>query len=193
MGKVLVACEFSGIVRNSFLALGHDAYSCDLRDCKNGPKERHIRGDVESLLEERWDLVIAHPPCTFLAKSGAQWMRKDKTRVMEMILGVAFFKKCLAANSPRVCVENPLLTLKVLDLIGTKYTQIIHPYQFGHDEDKTTCLWLKGLPLLEPTGKVEVRKGYFFRDKFGWGDRWKKSITYPGIGKAMAEQWGRLI
>lgn len=189
--RLLVACEFSGKVRDAFLEVGWDAWSCDLRRCilPNKNSERHLRQDVRPLLREPWDLVIAHPPCTYLCNSGVRWLDGDNDRFERMLDACLFFTDCLEANAPMVCVENPIM--HGLARVGVKesYTQIVHPWQFGHGETKATCLWLEGLPKLEPTRIVEGRKP---RVHFLSG-RWRKSersITYTGVAKAMAQQWG---
>ncbi len=189
MGRVLVACEFSGIVRDAFIAAGHDAISCDLL-----PSERpgpHIQGDVRPLLREPWDLVIAHPPCTYLANSGVRWLyrdgRRDEDRWARMAEAAEFFHECLLANAPRVCVENPVMHRHA----GIrKANQFIQPWQFGHGEVKATGLWLRGLPLLEPTEIVDGRTPRVHHMSPG-PDRWReRSRTFPGIAAAMADQWG---
>jgi len=180
--KVLVACEFSGIVRDAFAYCGHDAWSCDLL-----PTERigqHICGDVLGVLGEGWDLMIAHPPCTHLAVSGARWF-KDKQA--EQAEAVEFFMALVNAPIPRIAVENPV------SIMSTRYRkpdQIIQPWQFGHGETKATCLWLKNLPPLKPTAVVNGRAARVHRMPPG-PDRWReRSRTYPGIAAAMADQWG---
>ena len=182
--KVLVACEFSGIVRDAFAARGHDACSCDLL-----PTERlgqHIQGDVFEILEDGWDLMIAHPPCTHLAVSGARWF-KDKQA--EQAGAIEFFMALANAPIERICIENPI------SIMSTKWRrpdQIIQPWQFGHGETKATCLWLKGLPKLVPTNIVAGREAKVHRCPPG-PDRWKiRSRTFQGIADAMAEQWGKL-
>jgi hypothetical protein len=179
--RVLVACEFSGIVRDAFRALGHDAWSCDLLITENpGP---HYRRDVEDCLDEPWDLMIAHPPCTHLAVSGARWF-KDRPR--EQQEAIRFFMALMGAPIECVAVENPI------GIMSTRYRrpdQIIQPWQFGHGETKATCLWLKNLPPLIPTDIVSGRIARVHGASPG-PDRWKeRSRTLPGIAKAMAEQW----
>lgn len=185
--RVLIACEFSGRVRDAFRALGHDAISCDLLPTEApGP---HVQGDVRPLLRERWDVVIAHPPCTYLTNSGVRWLAEDPSRRVHMEGAAEFFLACLAANAPRVCVENPIPHKYARALVG-RYSQIVHPWQFGHGETKATCLWLKGLPPLRPTDIVSGRAATVHRASPG-PDRWKvRSRTYPGIAAAMASQWG---
>lgn len=181
--RVLVACEFSGIVRDAFKAKGHDAWSCDLL-----PTERpgqHIQGDVMERLNDGWDLMIAHPPCTDLSSSGARWWKAKG--VHEEDDAVLFFMKLAMADIYKIAIENPVGRMSKL---WRKPDQIIHPFQFGHGETKKTCLWLKGLPKLKPENVVEGR-----RPRVHWvspgADRWKeRSRTYEGIAKAMANQWG---
>lgn len=178
--QVLIACEFSGLVRDAFIEKGHDAWSCDfLPTEKPGP---HIVGDVlEVVFFPKWDLVIAHPPCTDLAVSGARWF-KDKNQQPAIDFFMLFTRlQCKWA------IENPV------GIMSTKYRkpdQIIQPWQFGHGETKATCLWLNGLPTLKPTNIVEGREGKIWKMPPG-PDRWKeRSRTYPGIAKAFADQWG---
>lgn len=195
--KVLIACEFSGIVRDAFLERGHDAISCDLLPTeREGP---HYQGDViEYMFKERWDLIIAHPPCTFLANSGVRWLyNKDKSLNMErwehMTMACGFFKTFLHypwQRCKKIAIENPIQHKHAREMIGVDYDQIIQPWQFGHGETKTTCLWLKNLPQLVPTNIVSGREGRV-HSLAPSKDRWKeRSRTYPGIAQAMAEQWG---
>lgn len=186
--RVLVACEFSGVVRDAFLAAGHDAVSCDLLASESDPA-RHIRGDVRHLLDAgwEWDLMIAHPPCTHLAVSGARWF-KDKAADQERAL--EFVRRLLAAPVPRIALENPV---SVISTRIRKPDQIIQPWQFGHGETKATCLWLKNLPPLKPTNVVAGRTPRVHHASPG-PDRWKeRSRTLPGIAAAMADQWGSLL
>lgn len=180
--RVLVACEFSGIVRDAFLAREHDALSCDLLPTESpGP---HYQGDVRDVLGDGWDLMIAHPPCTHLAVSGARWF-KDKQAEQEEAL--AFVRLLLDAPIPRIALENPV---SIISSRIRKPDQIIQPWMFGHGETKATCLWLKGLQPLQPTQVVEGRAAAVHRMPPS-PDRWKKrSLTYPGIAQAMATQWG---
>ena len=182
--KVLVACEFSGIVRDAFRARGHDAWSCDiLRSEKPGP---HLWGDVLRHLDKKWDLMIAHPPCTHLAVSGARWF-KDKAR--EQGIALQFVKDLMQAPIERICIENPV---SIISSRIRKPDQIIQPWMFGHGETKATCLWLKNLPKLVPTNIVEGRAPRVHHASPG-PDRWKeRSRTLQGIADAMAEQWGAL-
>lgn len=183
--KVLVACEYSGIVRDAFRALGHDAMSCDLLPTERpGP---HYQGDVRELLHYPFDLMIAHPPCTHLAVSGARHF-VDKQMSGKQQTAVSFFMMLARAPIPRIAIENPVC---IMSTLYRKPDQIIQPWQFGHGETKATCLWLKGLPELEPTDVVPGRENRIHRMSPG-PDRWKeRSRTYGGIAKAMAEQWGR--
>jgi hypothetical protein len=180
--KVLIACEFSGIVREAFRAKGHDAWSCDYE-----PTEipgQHIEWDVVEYLERDWDLMLAFPPCTHLAVSGARWF-KDKRKEQEE--ASRFFLTLVGAPVAKICIENPI---GVMSTIYRKPDQIIQPWQFGHGETKATCLWLKNLPKLQPTHIVEGCVARVHREPPG-PERWKnRSRTYQGIADAMAEQWG---
>lgn len=184
--RILVACEFSGIVRDAFIARGHDAVSCDLL-----PSERpgpHIQRDVEGeLIPARWDLIVAFPPCTHLAVSGARWF-PAKEASGDQAAALAFVRRFFQWPG-KIALENPI------GIISTQIkrpTQIVHPWQFGHPESKATCLWLQGgLPTLRPTQIVEGRHGRVHREAPG-PDRWKnRSRTYQGLADAMAAQWGR--
>lgn len=189
--RVLIACEHSNTVRDAFLDRGHDAWSCDLKkaDHPNVNFRRHIRGDVTPLLQEPWDLIIAHPPCTYLCNSGVRWFKEYPNRQLRMLEGALFFLACLSANAPKVAVENPIMHGYAKDVIGEEPTQIIQPWMFGHGETKATCLWLKGLPPLTPTNIVEGREQRIHKL---WGPKAAelRSITYKGIADAMATQWG---
>ncbi len=196
--KVLIACEFSGVVREAFRARGHEAYSCDILPTRSSSgREFHIQSDVTDVLKQRWDLVIAHPPCTYLSKIGARWRAKDLGRTMKMLEAVEFFKQCLNANADRVCVENPIMYLDVMEKIGVRPTQKICPSQFGHEETKATYLWLRGLPKLIPTdvrevvlvGKPGQRDATSRIGRSGYNGL-LRSVTYQGIADAMASQWG---
>lgn len=182
--RVLVACEFSGIVRDALIAKGHDAWSCDLLPTET--PGQHQQGSVLEILDMGWDLMIAHPPCTHLAVSGARWF-KDKKR--DQAEAVDFFMRLAQADIQKIAIENPIC---IMSRIWRKPDQIIQPWQFGHGETKATCLWLKGLPLLKPTNIVEGREAKVHKCPPG-PDRWKiRSRTYQGIAEAMAEQWGSL-
>lgn len=180
--KVLVACEYSGTVREAFKKKGHDAWSCDLL-----PTEivgNHYQGDVLDILNDGWDLMIAHPPCTHLAVSGARWF-KDKRQ--EQHEALEFVRTLLAAPIPRIALENPV---SIISSRIRKPDQIIQPWMFGHGETKATCLWLKGLSRLTPTQIVEGREARVHKMSPS-PDRWKeRSRTYQGIADAFAEQWG---
>ena len=180
--KILIACEFSGIVRKAFAVRGHDAVSCDLlesEDCSG----KHYQGDVRDILKDNWDMMIAHPPCTHLAVSGARWF-KDKQK--EQAEAIKFFMELVNAPIPKIAVENPI---SIMSSKFRKPDQIIQPWMFGHGETKATCLWLKNLPLLKPTRIVKGREAKIHKMPPG-PDRWKKrSRTYKGIAGAMAQQW----
>ena len=181
--RVLIACEYSGRVRDAFRALGHDAMSCDLLPTDaEGP---HHQGDVTELLHMGWDLMIAHPPCTHLAVSGSRWF-KDK--VKEQAEALVFVQTLMDAPIAKIAIENPI---SVISSRIRKPDQIIQPWQFGHGETKAACLWLKGLPKLTPTNVVEGREARVHRMPPS-PDRWKeRSRTYQGIAEAMAAQWGQ--
>jgi len=182
--RVLIACEFSGIVRDAFMRAGHDAVSCDLLPSESiGP---HHRGDVREILtgSHPWDLMIAHPPCTHLAVSGARWFAGKRKEQEEALSFVRFL---LGAPVHMIALENPV---SIISTRIRKPNQYIQPWQFGHGETKKTGLWLKNLPLLKPTNVVEGREARVHRASPG-KDRWKeRSRTLPGIAAAMAEQWG---
>src|SRR3990167_3216708 len=194
--RVLVACEKSNTVRDAFLKRGHDAYSCDIQraDHPNPNFKRHIRGYVTPLLRERWDLVIAHPPCTYLSIGSSCRLIKgapleQQPRRDNIIDGALFFMLCLDANADKICVENPIPHRLTNELIPFKYTQIIHPWQYGYSYTKATCLWLKGLPKLKPTNIVEPTGAWVYDSPNGQTAN-ERSKTFQGIADAMAEQWG---
>ena len=195
--RVLIACEYSGIVRDAFAAKGHDALSCDLLPTEKPGK--HYQGDIIDVLNDGWDLMIAHPPCTFLCSSGLHWNKKRPERAQMTLDALSFVRLLLDAPIPKIALENPIgaISTKI-----RKPDQTIQPYQFGHDASKATCLWLKNLPPLRPTQYVEPR---IIDGKPRWGnqtdsgqnklppskDRWKiRSETYQGIAEAKANQWG---
>ena len=182
--NVLVACEFSGVVRDAFRAEGHDAISCDFLDTETaGP---HYRGDVRDILCGRWDLLIAHPPCTHLSASGARWWHLKRA---EQSAALDFVSLLLDAPIERIALENPIGRISTAI---RRPDQIVQPWQFGHGETKATCLWLKDLPPLMPTSVVAGREPRIHRLPPS-PDRWKlRSITYRGIAEAMAKQWGTL-
>jgi site-specific DNA-cytosine methylase len=182
--RVLVACEYSGIVRDAFTERGHDAMSCDLLPTES--PGNHYQGDVRDVLDQGWDLMIAHPPCTHLSVSGARWF-KDKQA--EQAEALNFVRLLLDAQISRIALENPV---SVISSKIRRPTQTIQPWQFGHGEVKRTCLWLKNLPKIVSTNIVEGREARVHKMSPG-PDRWKeRSRTYPGIAQAMAEQWGAL-
>lgn len=195
--RVLVACEFSGVVRRAFRKRGHDAWSCDLLPADDG-QEFHIQSDVMKILDGGWDMMLAFPPCTHLAVSGA-WKFKDKQD--EQKAALEFVRALLEAPIERIALENPV---GIISTRIRKPDQIIQPYEFGHDASKRTCLWLKNLPLLQGTSYVEPRvvngrkvwanQTPSGQNKLGPSpNRWKlRSITYEGIAEAMAEQWSNL-
>lgn len=200
--RVLVACEESQIVCKAFRERGHEAYSADIQDCSGGHPEWHIKGDVLPLLdgncqfltvggvwvyiEGHWDLIIAHPPCTDLAISGARWF-PEKQKDFRQQKAIVLFMQMMLANADKIAVENPI---GIMSTCYRKPDQIIQPWQFGHGEQKATCLWLKGLQPLKPTNIVDGREQRIWKLPPS-ADRAKlRSKTYPGIGRAMAEQWG---
>ena len=180
--KVLIACEFSGIVRDAFKERGHDAWSCDLLPTE-GPGQ-HIQGDVLKVRHDGWDIMIAHPPCTYLAVCGARWW-KDRTE--EQMVAIKFFIALIRSDIPKICVENPV---GIMSTWLTKPDQYIQPWQFGHGETKKTGLWLKNLPELKPTDIVDGREARIHRMPPSKDRGKERSRFYPGIAKAMAEQWG---
>ena len=191
--KVLVACEYSGIVRDAFRKRGHDAWSCDIIPSDADP-QYHYMQDVFEVLDLGWDLLIAHPPCTYLSNAGAKHLFPkgviNQERYEKGLKAKEFFMNLLNAEIPQICVENPIAS-KIYDL--PQYTQIIEPYEYGHQFKKRTCLWLKNLPKLEPTCIVEnpisTTKAEWFNK--GGKDRQKnRAKTFQGIADAMAEQWG---
>lgn len=206
--RVLVACEFSGVVRDAFIARGHDAVSCDLLPTEApGP---HCEGDVLHLIKcmargnferhgTRWrpDLMVAHPPCTYLCPSGLHWNTRRPERAALTEEAVAFVRLLLDAPIPRIALENPIGCLSTRI---RKPDQIVQPWWFGHPESKATCLWLKGLPSLTPTNRLPLPASGRWANQTGSGqnklgpspDRWKlRSLTYPGLAAAMADQWGQ--
>ena len=180
--KVLIACEYSGIVRDAFLAKGHDAISCDLLPTDRlGP---HYQGDIFDIMNNDFDLMIAHPPCTHLAVSGARWF-KDK--VKEQAEALIFVKRLLNADIKKIALENPI---SIISSKIRKPDQIIQPWQFGHGETKATCLWLKDLPKLIPTDIVDGREAKIHKMPPSKDRAKLRSLTYNGIAEAMANQWG---
>jgi hypothetical protein len=225
--NVLVACEFSGIVRDAFRAAGHDAWSCDILPAEPAPSGighlYHLQGDVRRVLEgsipsdmvqlsawrptpvvRRWDLMVGHPPCTYLANSGVRWLYDPakKGRWSDMYAGAAFFKTLLDAPIPRIAIENPVIHSHARAYIGRGPDQTLQPWQFGHGETKRVCLWLKDLPKLKPTHFPSVGDLQALKQGDGWArvhrmapgpDRQKeRSRFYTGIAATMAAQWGNL-
>lgn len=190
--RVLVACEFSGIVRDAFLVEGHDAISCDLLPTESpGP---HIQSDVLPLLRESWDLVIAHPPCTYLCQSGVRWLYEKPGRMAEMKEACRFFRHFLLCAAGRVAVENPVMHGHALRRIGQRHSFTIQPYQFGHPESKRTCFWTKGLPPLLPTQMAPKSSEHRRLHNLAPGPERarERSRTFSGVARAMAVQWGTL-
>ncbi|MBO7662909.1 MAG: DNA cytosine methyltransferase [Clostridia bacterium] len=222
--KVLIACEESQEVCKAFRERGHEAYSCDIQRCSGGHPEWHIKGDCIPLIDGnchfiteggqweiidgKWDLIIAHPPCTYLTCSGERWFNTEKygkdaeKRWRDRLEGAVFFMRFVAADCKRIAIENPV---GVMGTAFRKADQIIQPYEYGHPDRKSTCLWLKNLPLLQPTEivkpniktyKCKSGKTVTFSADYGFGfgeeNKRRRSKTYPGIAKAMAEQWGTL-
>ena len=204
--RVLVACEYSGRVRDAFIANGHEALSVDLLPTDQpGP---HFQGDVFDVIDDGWDLMVAHPPCTYLTGSGARWLylpqtpeeataglpkQRDEARWADLAAGAEFFRRLGAARIPRIALENPVMMGHATKLHGLgRATQFVQPWQFGHGETKRTGLWLKNLPPLVPTNIVEGREGRIHKLPPS-PDRWKlRSTTFQGIADAMGSQWGAL-
>ena len=202
--NVLVACEESQEVCKAFRELGHEAYSCDLQECSGGHPEWHLQVDALEMLKMRWDLIIAHPPCTYISNAGARWLyaggKLNEDRYLKGLDGKAFFMRFLEADCQRIAVENPIPS----SIYGLPpCTQIIQPYEYGEPWSKKTCLWLKGLPPLKPTKYVPDHKPYCSSGSYSRGHDPKykgasrkggsaksRSKTFPGIAHAMAEQWG---
>lgn len=196
--EILVACEYSGIVRDAFTKRGHNAISCDLLETDKPGK--HYKGDVRDLLDKDWGLIIAFPPCTFITNSGVCHLHKDPERWAKLDAACDFFNLFLQHPCKRIAIENPIPHKYAIQRFynNQKYTQIIQPYQFGHPESKRTCLWLKGLPKLQETNNVyetfktlpkkEAQRIHYLPPS---ADRWKlRSKTFQGIADAMVEQWG---
>lgn len=183
--KILVACEESQAVCIELRKLGHEAYSCDIQECSGGHPEWHLRQDVTPLLSEKWDMIIAFPPCTDLAVSGARWFAEKQADGRQQ-RSIDFFMQFINADCERIAVENPI---SIMSSVYRKPDQIIQPWQFGHGETKATCLWLKGLPKLKPTEIVGGREAKIWRMPPGPERTKMRSKTYPGIARAMAEQF----
>lgn len=186
--RVLVACEFSGIVRDAFLAVGHDAWSCDLRESET--PGNHYQGDVRDMLDDGWDMMIAHPPCTYLTNAGVRWLHERPERWAQMIEGAVFFRDLWQADIPRVAIENPVMHRYAKQVIGRDFDQSLQPWQLGHGEVKRVCLWLRGLPHLTPTDVVDGREARVHRMPPGPDREKERSRFFAGIAVAMADQWG---
>ncbi len=198
--NVLVACEFSGVVREAFRRRGHNAWSCDLRPSESAEGGHHLEGDVRHWLNTPvwpWDLIIAHPPCTYLCNSGVRWLTggvgQNDARWEAMYDAATFFHTLLDADAGGICAENPIPHKYAVKWIGRKYDQIIQPWQFGHGETKATCLWLKNLPPLRPTNIVQGREARIHKMPSSRDQAKLRSITYQGVAEAMASQWGGTI
>ena len=202
--RVLVACEESQAVCKAFRERGHEAYSCDLQECSGGHPEWHIQGDALELLKLKWDLIIAHPPCTYISNAGARWLwaghKLNDERYQKGLEGKKFFMKFFNSDCPRIAIENPIPS-SIYQM--PECTQVIQPYEYGEPWSKKTCLWLKGLPALQPTNIIEDHKPYCSSGSYSGthdpkykgasrkgGSAKSRSKTFPGIAKAMAEQWG---
>jgi len=188
--NVLVACEESQAVTIEFRKLGHNAFSCDTEPCSGGHPEYHLRMDALPAFKTRtWDLIVAHPPCTHLSVSGARYFPQKRADGRQQA-AINFFMLMINAPAPMVCVENPVC---IMSTHYRKPDQIIQPWQFGHGETKTTCLWLKNLPKLIPTNIVSGRENLIWRMPPSKDRSRMRSKTYPGIARAMACQWGKLL
>jgi site-specific DNA-cytosine methylase len=182
--KILIACEYSGTVREAFSKLGHDAWSCDILETEI--PGNHLQCDVRDILNNGWDMMIAHPPCTHLAVSGARWFKDKKVEQAEAL---EFVRLLLNAPIEKIALENPI---SIISSHIRKPDQIIQPWQYGHGETKATCLWLQNLPKLQPTNIVEGREQRIWKMPPG-ENRWKeRSRTFEGIAQAMANQWGNV-
>ena len=194
--KILVACEESQTVTKAFRKKGFEAYSCDIQDCSGGHPEWHIKGDAIEQLDKGWDLIIAHPPCTHLAVSGARWFKDGVKPLYLQDEAADFFMKFVNAPAPLIAVENPIC---IMSSRYRKPDQIINPFQFGHPEQKKTCLWLKNLPKLKETNNVyEYMMTLPIKERtrihwLGSNKSKERSKTYEGIAEAMAEQWGNFL
>lgn len=194
--NVLVACECSGTVRDAFRARGHNAWSCDIMPSDRS-QDYHYQCDMHQMfyheiVTPRWDLVIAHPPCTRICNSGVCWLEK-RNLWGQLELACRFFRMFLELDVPKLVIENPIPHKYAIEQIGVKYDQIIQPWQFGHGETKATCLWLRGLPKLKPTNIVSGREQRLHRLPPSADRAKQRSKTYQGIADAMAEQWGGVI
>lgn len=194
--KVLIACEFSGIVRQAFSDRGHVAMSCDLEETEI--PGWHYKGDVFDIIDMGWDLMIAHPPCTYLCNSGVRHLSTDHYRWQKLNEATDFFNRLLNCNIPKICIENPIPHGYAVDRIGIKYSQIIQPWMFGHPEQKSTCLWLKNLTPLKETDNVKAQMKLLPKNEInrihymapGKNRTKERSRTYSGIAAGMSTQWG---
>lgn len=184
--KILIACEESQEVCKAFRAKGHEAYSCDVQECSGGHPEWHLQQDVTELLDKDWDMILAFPPCTHLAVSGARYFAQKRADGRQQ-QGIDFFMLFANAKCPKVVIENPV---GIMSTVWRKPDQIIQPWQFGHGETKATCLWLKGVEPLKPTNIVEGREQRVWKMPPGPDRAKARSKTFPGIALAMAEAWG---
>ena len=193
--RILVACEFSGKVRDAFAKLGHDAWSCDI--IPTDSPGNHYEGDIFDILDDGWDMMIAHPPCTYLSNAGARFLYPkgilNNDRLHKGLVAKEFFMGLYNAKIPKICVENPIPS-RIYEL--PKYSQVIQPYEYGHPFQKRTCLWLKNLPMLKSTNIVNERQsskvpGNWF-NKGGKNRQKNRAETFQGIADAMADQWGNL-
>ena len=187
--KVLIACEESQAVTIEMRKIGIEAFSCDIEPCSGGHPEWHIHGDALPLLNQKWDMIIAFPPCTHLAVSGAKWF-KEKRKDGRQQQAIDFFMEFANVKCERIAIENPI---GIMSTVWRKPDQIIQPWMFGHGETKATCFWLKNLPLLQPTNIVNGREQRIWEMQPSKKRAKIRSKTFPGIAKAMAEQWGRRI
>ena len=183
--KILVACEESQAVTIELRKLGHEAYSCDIEPCSGGYPEWHLQQDVIPLLTQKWDMILAFPPCTHLAVSGAKWFAAKRADGRQQN-AIDFFMQFANSDCPRIAIENPV---GIMSTVWKKPDQIIQPWQFGHGETKKTCLWLKGLPTLVPTNIVDGREQRIWKMPPSEDRAKNRAKTFPGIAKAMAEQW----
>jgi hypothetical protein len=190
--RVLIGCEFSGIVREEFNNLGFNAWSCDLLPTDIPGK--HLQCDIFEAVElVQPHLLIAHPPCTYLCNSGVSWLHKDESRWDKMRSGAEFFKKIMELDIYAIAIENPIMHKYAVEIIGERQDQVIQPWQFGHGETKATCLWLKNLPKLEPTNIVSGRVQRLHKLPPSKDRSKLRSTTYQGIGEAFANQWGNYL
>lgn len=183
--KILVACEESQAVTIELRSLGHEAYSCDIEPCSGGHPEWHLQQDVIPLLTQKWDMILAFPPCTHLAASGARWFATKRADGRQQA-AIDFFMRFANADCPKIAIENPV---GIMSTVWKKPDQIIQPWQFGHGETKRTCLWLKGLPPLVPTNIVDGREQRIWKMPPSEDRAKNRAKTFPGIARAMAEQW----